>query len=268
MLLILRGAAPTAAAGGGALRTRPTSPADRGGGVPDRPRLYDLLGAHQSTPSPKTYRDPVLGYYASVELHEDTEQMSTAAPLVLLLPPRPPGRSRDGPSIWDPQEPGARPPRRRVERHVEPGRSRRRRRRRRTARSARRAARRSPSSLRTARGRLVSRCEEMHERALGVGDEPLGGERGAHGGARRRRRLGADDVARRAPSAAEPPRVRSARSRPGLGDGLAHLNLRVLGDGTEAPPEGGFRGARPPALDGPPLLEEEEQSSEEAEAQA
>ena len=54
------------------------------------------------------------------------------------------------------------------------------------------------------------------------------------------------------------------------GDGLAHLNLQgSLGDGTEAPPEGGIsRRSSSGAIDGPPLLEEEEQSSEEAEAQA
>ena len=71
------------------------------------------------------------------------------------------------------------------------------------------------------------------------------------------------------PSAAEPPRSRSARSRRGLGDSLAHLNLR----GRSATAPGAARGRDLAALvlgaiDGPPLLEEEEQSSEEAEAQA
>ena len=214
-------------------------------------------------------------------MYEDTEQMSDGHRRSLSLPSHLGRQSsgqkrRDGPSIWDLQEALRREGHLDAESECtsEPG-------------SEPSSAASTPhGSLGASSGAAFA---EQFEQAYGGGSWPrvrkqrtsersasamslwevseaLGGGASAAGGGS----ASMDAVLAGRPSAAEPPRVSQREESTGLGDGLAHLNLQgSLGDGTEAPPEGGIsRRSSSGAIDGPPLLEEEEQSSEEAEAQA
>ena len=214
-------------------------------------------------------------------MYEDTEQMSDGHRRSLSLPSHLGRQSsgqkrRDGPSIWDLQEALRREGHLDAESECtsEPG-------------SEPSSAASTPhGSLGASSGAAFA---EQFENAYGGGSWPRvrkqrtsersasamslwevsealgGGASAAAGGS-----ASMDAVLAGRPSAAEPPRVSQREESTGLGDGLAHLNLQgSLGDGTEAPPEGGIsRRSSSGAIDGPPLLEEEEQSSEEAEAQA